>query len=71
VRIAFNRERPPTLDDVYAAIEKTLAGDLRCTECGFDGVDYILALEDIVNPAGEVAFVATKKIGAVVVEVAG
>jgi hypothetical protein len=58
VRIAFNRERPPTLEDVFRAIEQTLA-PTRCAHCGFDGVDYVMQLEDVVNPASQ-AWVATK-----------
>ena len=58
VRIAFNSTRPPSLDDVYAALEKVM-GPAGCTRCGFDGLDFLLQLEDIVNPASE-PWVATK-----------
>jgi hypothetical protein len=58
VRIAFNNRRPPTLDEVREAIEKTL-GPSRCAFCGFDGIDVLLQLEEIVNPAAQ-PWVSTK-----------
>jgi len=64
VRIAFNSSQPPSLDDVYAALEKVL-GPAGCTRCGFDGLDFLLQLEEIVNPASQ-AWVATKIGGEVV-----
>ena len=58
VRIAFNSSQPPSLDDVYAALEKVM-GPAGCTRCGFDGLDFLLQLEEIVNP-GSQPWVATK-----------
>ena len=64
VRIAFNSSQPPSLDDVYAALEQVL-GPAGCTRCGFDGLDFLLQLEEIVHPAAR-AWVATKIGGQVV-----
>jgi len=58
VRIAFNSSQPPSLDDVYAALEKVM-GPAGCTRCGFDGLDFLLQLEEIVNPE-PTPWVATK-----------
>jgi hypothetical protein len=49
VRIAFNQGRPPELNDVFAAVEKVL-GQGPCTRCGLDGIDFLLRLEEIVEP---------------------
>lgn len=64
VRIAFNSSQPPSLDDVYAALEKVM-GPAGCTRCGFDGLDFLLQLEEIVNPEPQ-PWVATKIGGQVV-----
>lgn len=50
INIRFNRLKPPTLDDVFEAIRQGLA-PTGCTRCGFDGIDAILKLETIVDPA--------------------
>lgn len=49
VRIAFNRNRPPSLPDVYRAVEVAL-GKSGCTRCGFVGIDLFLRVEDIIDP---------------------
>ncbi len=64
VRIAFNRQRPPSLDDVFAALEKILA-PTGCTRCGFDGIDFLLQLEEILGPEPD-PWVGTKVGGQVV-----
>lgn len=38
IRIAFRKNRPPTVEDIYRAIEQAL-GVAGCTRCGFDGLD--------------------------------
>jgi hypothetical protein len=49
VRIAFDARRPPTLEDVFAAIDQVL-GPAGCTRCGFDGIDLKLDVEEILGP---------------------
>jgi len=58
VRIAFNSSQPPSLDDVFAALEKVM-GPAGCTRCGFDGLDFLLQLEEIFDPEPQ-PWVATK-----------
>lgn len=49
LRLSFNQKRKPSLDDVYAALERVLR-ETGCTKCGFDGLDVILRLDSIINP---------------------
>ncbi len=57
LRLSFNQKRPPKLNEVFRAIEEVLA-PTGCTACGFDGLDFLLRLDDIITPAQD-GFVAT------------
>jgi hypothetical protein len=58
VRLTFNQERPPSLDEVAHAVAK-VGGWLGCTGCGFDGFDLHLAVNPVFDPEPWVAEVET------------
>lgn len=57
LRLSFSQRRPPKLQEVFRAIEAVLE-PTGCTACGFDGLDFLLRLDDIITPSHE-GFVAT------------
>jgi len=52
LRLCFSKQRPPKLEDVFRAIEQALR-PTGCLTCGFDGLDFLLHLDTIINPAPE------------------
>jgi len=56
-RISFNGRRPPTLDDIYRALEQA-AGEAGCTRCGLLGYDIYMGCQDIIQPV-EAPYVVT------------
>ena len=52
LRVSFPKQRPPKLDEVFKAIEQALR-PTGCLTCGFDGLDFLLHLDTIINPAPE------------------
>ncbi len=57
LRLSFSQKRPPKLNEVFRAIEAALE-PTGCTACGFDGLDFLIRLDEIVIPSHE-GFVAT------------
>ena len=57
LRLCFPKQRPPKLDEVFRAIEQALR-PTGCLTCGFDGLDFLLRLDTIINP-DPTQFVAT------------
>lgn len=57
MRLSFDRDRPPKLNDVFRALEAALE-PTGCTACGFDGLDFLLRLDKVITPSPE-GFVAT------------
>lgn len=57
MRLSFDRDRPPKLNEVFRAIEAVLE-PTGCTACGFDGLDFLLRLDKVITPSPE-GFVAT------------
>jgi len=52
LRLSFPQQRPPKLYEVFRAIEAAL-GPTGCTACGFDGLDVLLRLDNVINPDPE------------------
>jgi hypothetical protein len=50
MRVSFNQKRRPDLDDIFRVIERAL-GETGCTKCGLGGLDVLLRLDEIINPA--------------------
>ena len=57
LRLSFDRNRPPKLNEVFRAIEAVLE-PTGCTACGFDGLDFLIRLDKVITPSPE-GFVAT------------
>lgn len=49
LRLSFDRKQPPKLQEVFRAIEAALE-PTGCTACGFDGLDFLLRLDEVINP---------------------
>ena len=50
LKISFNQKRLPTLYDVQKALEEILRPS-GCPNCGLGGIDIILRLDQLINPA--------------------
>jgi anaerobic selenocysteine-containing dehydrogenase len=49
LRLTFPKGRPPKLYEVVRALEAVLE-PTGCTACGFDGIDILLRLDEVIGP---------------------
>lgn len=63
LKITFDQRRPPKLYEVQKSIED-LARRLGCDNCGLGGIDVLIRLDELINPADRyVAIVEGSVIG--------
>ena len=62
LKITFDQKKPPKLYEVQKALED-LARRLGCEFCGFGGIDVLIRLDEIINPADRYVAVVEGSIG--------
>lgn len=50
LRISFDQKRQPELPEIFKAIER-IVGRTGCENCGLGGIDILLRLDELINPA--------------------
>jgi hypothetical protein len=50
LKISFDQKRQPELADIFKVIE-SIVGRTGCENCGLGGIDILLRLDELINPA--------------------